>query len=339
MQMLTADSKPKILVTGAAGFIGSHLVPRLLETGHAVSCPVRDGAASSESSRRRLADLEKLQAQYRDKLQLARTPDASAVSQAVQLAKPEICVHLAGRSWVRESVALPELYAEANYGATVALLKALCQSGCRRVVFASTMVVYGKDAPLPYSEGSLGSAPASPYGASKLACEVLLNMYHALGKLETVNLRLFSAYGPDLRPDLVPHLIASAILQGKPFTLFGDGSSVRDYIEIRDVLEAIVAACQAKESYAALNIGSGVGTTLLELIELLQKHLGRKAELVYKPPVQGELRAAVPDISLAREKLKWEPRVGIDEGMARLAEWFTIQARKDTALPRKPKCV
>ena len=311
-----------ILVTGCAGFIGSHLLPRLLERGHAVGGLVRDNDASSDSSRRRLAGLLALQAQYKDKLRILRSAGLATLPRDVELLKPEICVHLAGRSWVRESVARPELYVEANCGTTVALLEALCSCACRRVVFASTVMVYGKDAPLPYREAHLGSAPASPYGASKLACEVLLNTYSALRKIETVNLRLFSVYGPDMRQDCVPHLIASAIMQGKPFTLFGDGSSSRDYIEIRDVLNAIEAACQGRESHPALNIGSGVGTKLLELIALLERHLARKAELAHKPPVPGELSVALPDITLAREKLKWEPRVKIEEGMARLAEWF-----------------
>jgi len=308
-------------VTGAAGFIGSHLVPRLLQTGHCVCGLVRGPNTSSESSRRRSAALEALQAQYQDGLQLIRPADAAALKQDLQRAKPEICVHLAGRSSVRESVACPEQYVEANYSATVGLLDALSACGCRRVVFASTVMVYGPDAPLPYREAHLGSAPASPYGASKLAGEVLLNTYSALRKLETVNLRLFAVYGPDMRRDCVPWLIASAIREGRPFTMFGDGSSTRDYIEVRDVLSAIEAACAGRESHAALNIGSGAGTTLRELIALLERHLALKAKLDCKPPVPGELAVALPDISLAKEKLNWAPRVKIEEGMARLAEW------------------
>jgi UDP-glucuronate 4-epimerase len=140
--------------------------------------------------------------------------------------------------------------------------------------------------------------------------------------METVNLRLFAVYGPDLRQDCVPHLVATAIMKGKPFTVFGDGTSMRDYVEIRDVLSALDAACLGHESHAALNVGSGFGTTLLELIALLEKSLGKKAELVFKPPVPGELLMAVPDISLAMEKLNWEPRVSVEEGTARMAEWF-----------------
>src|SRR5262249_20308829 len=158
---------------------------------------------------------------------------------------------------------------EANYRYTASLLEALYQNGCRRVIQASSVNVYGKDAPLPYSEDHLGGPPSSPYGASKLACEMLANTYHALHKLQTINLRLFSVYGPDLRPDQAPHLIASAILKKQPFNVFGDGSSMRDYIEVEDALDAIESAIASKETFPALNIGSGFGTTLLELIQTI----------------------------------------------------------------------
>jgi UDP-glucuronate 4-epimerase len=187
--------------------------------------------------------------------------------------------------------------------------------------------VYGKDAPLPYMEENLGGAPESPYGASKLACEVLLNTYNLLHKMETVNLRLFSVYGPDLRQDCVPYLIASAILKHRPFTVFGDGSSMRDYIEIDDALNAIEAAIGGNESFPALNIGSGFGTPLLELLHIIEGALGEKAEVVYKPPVPGELPLAVPDISLSMEKLKWEPAVSLEQGIDRMAKWFKNGAR------------
>jgi UDP-glucuronate 4-epimerase len=311
-----------ILVTGASGFLGYHLVSRLLTKGYNVTGTIRRAGMASADSRRRMKKLENIAARGLGSLTIARSEEFEALYNTFQKNKPQICVHLAGKSWVRESVGYPELYEEANYRYTASLLEALYQNGCRRVIFASSVHVYGKDAPLPYSEDQIGGAPGSPYGASKLAGEMLVNMYHGLHKLETVNLRLFSVYGPDLRPDQAPHLIASAILKKQPFTVFGDGSSMRDYIEVDDVLNAIERAVESKESYAALNIGSGFGTTLLELIQTIENALGKKAELVYKPPVLGELQVAVPDISLAMEKLKWEPTIDLETGIARVAAWF-----------------
>ena len=311
-----------ILITGATGFIGHHLVSRLLSKGHTVTGTIRRAGMASADSKRRLAKLEKLEGTKKGNLKIVRSEDFESLYTAFQKIKPEICVHLAGRSWVRESVGYPDLYEDANYRYTVGLLETLRLSGCRRVIFISTVMVYGKDAPLPYMEDVLGSAPSSPYGASKLACEVLVNTYSLVHKMETLNLRVFSAYGPDLRPDNVPYLVSAAILKGKPFTIFGDGSSTRDYIEIEDLLNALEAAVTGTGSHPALNIGSGFGTTLSELVALIEQVLGKKAELVYKPVVPGELEIAIPDISLAMEKLQWEPAVTIEKGLERMAEWF-----------------
>jgi len=312
----------KILVTGAAGFIGSHLIAQLLDAGHSVSAMVRYPSTASDQSKKRQGQIDALGAKFKDKLYVFRCEDVTALPGALKKNASEVCVHLAGRSWVRESIGWPELYEDANYRNTVGLVEALRVNGCRRILFASTVMVYGKDAPLPYEEEQLGCAPASPYGAAKLACEILLNSYHALHKLETVNLRLFSVYGPHLRPDTVPYLIASAILKGRPFTIYGDGSSMRDYVEIQDVLRAIQSALTGNESHNALNIGSGFGTPLTDLIQLIEKAFNKKAELVYKPAILGELTVAIPDISLAMEKLKWEPQVSIETGIQRLAEWI-----------------
>ena len=311
-----------ILVTGASGFLGYHLTSRLLTRGYDVTGTIRRAGMASADSRRRMKKLESMNGSAKGKLLIARSEEFEALYNTFKRTPPEVCIHLAGKSWVRESVGYPELYEEANFRFTAALLEALRQNGCRRVIFASSVMVYGKDAPLPYAEPHIGTAPSSPYGASKLACEVLVNTYRQLHKLETVNLRLFSVYGPDLRPDCVPHLIATAIMKGQPFTVFGDGSSMRDYIEVEDVLNAIEAAMHAKPSFDALNIGSGYGASLVDLIRMIEKAMGRRAELVYKPAVAGELHTAVPDITHAMNSLSWEPQVDIEQGIARMAAWF-----------------
>ena len=169
-----------VLVTGAAGFIGSHLVVRLLEAGHRVTGLVHDDQTASAVSARRMAALDNLR-QSHSNLVLhawpASEPQLAGVLAGIQ---PEVCVHLAGRSWVRESIANPALYEQANYRATLLLLEGLRACACRRIVFASSVMVYGAAAPLPYREDALGGAPASPYGASKLGCEILMYTYGLL---------------------------------------------------------------------------------------------------------------------------------------------------------------
>ena len=311
-----------ILVTGCSGFLGYHLVSRLLSKGNDVTGTIRRAGMASADSRRRMKKLESMNGAAKGRLQIARSEEFEALYNTFRRSPPDVCIHLAGKSWVRESIGYPELYEEANYRFTAALLEALRQTGCKRIVFASSVMVYGRNAPLPYSESQLGSAPSSPYGASKLACEVLVNTYRELHKMQTVNLRLFSVYGPDLRPDTVPHLIASAIQKGQPFTIFGDGTAMRDYIEVDDVLSAFEAAVAGTESYDALNIGSGFGTQLSDLICMIEKAMGRRVEVVNKPAIAGELHTAVPDISLAMNTLNWEPKVDIEQGIVRMAAWF-----------------
>jgi len=140
--------------------------------------------------------------------------------------------------------------------------------------------------------------------------------------METVNLRLFTVYGPDLRQDQVPHLITTAMLRNQPFTIFGNGSAMRDYVDVDDVVAAIEAAMLGTGSHPALNIGSGFGTTLLELIAEIEKGLGKKCEIVHKPAIAGELAIAVPDITSTMEKLRWEPQVPLEQGIARMLTWF-----------------
>jgi UDP-glucuronate 4-epimerase len=318
----------RVLVTGAAGFLGYHLTIGLLKAGEHVIALVRPSVAASAGGKRRLKLIEAAGAEYPGRLEIVRAELGPQARDVLVMLHPDACVHLAGRSWVRESIGWPEQYVEANLSKTALLLEALREAGTRRVVLASTCMVYGSDAPLPYMEEELGDAPPSPYGATKLAAEMLMNSYASLYEMETVNLRIFSAYGPELRQDCVPHLIASAIQSGKPFTVFGEGDSIRDYIEVDDVVSAFVAALSAHTPQPALNIGSGFGTELATLIRMIEDGLGKKATLVHKPPVPGELHAVIPDITLSIDKLGWEPHCPIEDGIARFCRWA-----KESGLP------
>jgi UDP-glucuronate 4-epimerase len=311
-----------ILITGAGGFIGYHLASRLLESGFNVIGTIRRAGMSSADSKQRLKKLEVRAAKSSGKLQIVRCEEYEGLYNMLQKLRPEVCVHLAGKSSVRESINNPELYQEANYRFTASLLETLRRSGCRRVIYASSVMVYGGDAPVPYQEDQIGSSPLSPYGASKLAGEVLVNTYSRLYKIEAVTLRLFSAYGPHLRRDCVPYIFASAILQGQPLTVFGDGSAMRDYIEIEDVVNAFQAAILGGNSDLTLNVGSGFGTSTVELIHILEKALKKKAKIIFKPAINGELNVAVPDISQAMNILQWEPKISLEAGAARMAAWF-----------------
>lgn len=311
----------RVLITGAAGFIGLHLTEGLLAAGERVLALVRPTASASDNTRRRTKLFEAMGQRNAGNLELVRAEIGPDINDVIKKVAPDVCVHLSGRSWVRESIGWPEQYVEANMNRTTMLLEALRNAGCKRVVFASSSMIYGADAPLPYMEEETGTFPASPYGATKLGCEMQMNAFAVLHGVQTVNLRLFSVYGPDIRPDSVPFLIAAAAMKGKPFTVFGDGSSMRDYVEISDVVAAIIAAVRGKMSYPALNIGSGFGTSLLELIQMIETGLGKKVELIHKPPVVGELPIAVPDITLAIDKLNWEPKCTIEDGIGNFCRW------------------
>lgn len=314
----------RIVVTGAAGFIGGHLFRRLLKQGHALCGIVRTSGDASLSSATGTATLQALVEGHPDAA-LRACNSLDALHEIVVRFQPDACVHLAGRSSVRESLQNPGLYEEANCRFSMGLLQALRASGCRRVVHASTVMVYGKDAPSPYQEDRLGSAPLSFYGASKLAVETQMNAWRALHGMETINLRLFSVYGAGLRRDCVPYLIASAILEARNFNVFGDGSSQRDYVALDDVLDALEAALAVRWTKIfprALNIGSGKGTRLSDLIRLLEQGLDKKLALDFNPPVQGELHSIVADIALAETSLVWRPRVELANGMGGLAKWF-----------------
>jgi UDP-glucose 4-epimerase len=292
------------LVTGGAGFIGSHLVDALLDRGDTVA--VLDDLSSGRADR------------VPDGVPLHRVDvtDAPAVAEAVAAERPEAVFHLAAQVDVRRSVADPAFDARVNVGGTAAVLEAARAAGARRVVLASTGgALYGDDAPLPTPEDSR-LAPFSPYGASKAAAESYCGLYTRLHGLSTLVLRFGNVYGP--RQD--PHgeagviaIFAGAAVEGRPVTVFGDGTQTRDYVYVGDVAVGFLAAA-GSEATGAFNIGTGIETSVLELVEAMG------VEARHEPARTGEVARSCLDVSRARAELGWSAQVRLDDGLRRTVE-------------------
>jgi UDP-glucose 4-epimerase len=288
----------KALITGGAGFIGSHLLDALLERGDSVA--VVDDLSSGR--RERVPDSVPL-----------HVTDIAEIDAAMQRERPDVVFHLAAQVDVRKSVADPARDAWTNAAGTASVLEAARRSGARRVLLASTGgALYGEDAPLPTPEDAT-LQPFSPYGTSKAAAELYLGLFNRLYGLSTLALRFGNVYGP--RQD--PHgeagviaIFAGAAAEGRPVTIYGDGSQTRDYIYVDDVVSAFIAAAQCDVT-GAVNVGTGVETTVLELVE----QMGVPAE--HAPPRTGEVARSCLSVRRAADLLGWEAAVPLAEGLQR----------------------
>ena len=311
----------KILVTGAAGFIGSHLSSRLLQDGHEVlGLDSFDPYYNPALKEQHVAQLGAFPG---FKLQRGDIRDASLVSEVIEQFAPERIVHLAARAGVRPSIADPATYAEVNVTGTTHILEAAARAHIP-VVFASSSSVYGDAAPPPYREDDAATHPVSPYAATKRAGELLAYTYHHLHGLPVTCLRFFTVYGPRQRPDMAIHKFAKAILKGDTITLFGDGSTARDYTFIGDIVNGVTAATlRAPElGYAIFNLGSGRTIELKQLVELLEKITGKNATIEWQGDQPGDVKLTYADITEARAKLDYEPHTTMEEGLRATVEWL-----------------
>lgn len=309
------------LVTGGAGFIGSHVCEQLLQSGHAVwAFDDLNGFYDPELKRRNLREIQAQPAPFTfvegDLTQRAEVDDA------LNGAKFDQVIHLAARAGVRPSLEQPALYQRVNVEGTVNLLEAGRLAGVKKFVIASSSSVYGINSKAPFAEHDPVFSAISPYAASKLACEALGHVYHHVYGLDIVMLRFFTVYGPRQRPDLAIHKFAQLIRAGKPVPVYGDGSAARDYTYITDILQGVMACTQKEFGYEIFNLGESQTVTLQRLIELLEKALDTKAAIEHYPPQAGDVPLTCADISKARERLGYQPQVRIEEGLARFARWF-----------------
>jgi len=309
------------LVTGGAGFIGSHVCERLLGAGHCVwAFDELNNFYDPAIKRRNLHDIQALAKPF--EFIHGDLTDRAALDELFSSVKFDQVIHLAARAGVRPSLEEPALYQRVNVEGTVNVLEAARLNGVKKITIASSSSVYGVNAKVPFSESDPIFSAISPYAASKLACEALGHVYHHIYSMDVIMLRFFTVYGPRQRPDLAIHKFANLISAGKPIPVFGDGSTARDYTFITDIVDGVMACTRKEFGFEVFNLGESQTVTLSQLIELLERAIGKKAIINRQPTQPGDVPITFADVSKARAKLEYNPRVKIAEGIPLFVEWF-----------------
>ena len=307
-----------ILVTGGAGFIGSHVVEALLAQGDKVT--VVDDFNDFYDPALKWRNVAAFA--NRATIVEADIRDATALRATFSTCRLDAVAHIAARAGIRPSVAQPRLYTEVNVLGTQNLLELAREFGVPKFVFASSSSVYGVGQAAPFREDAALLHPISPYAATKLAAEALGHVYHHLHGVNVTCLRLFTVYGPRQRPDLAIHKFTSAILRGKPVEMYGDGTTARDYTYSDDVVQGFLAALDRCAGFEIVNLGESRTVELRELVQLIEKAAGKKAQLRLLPPQPGDVPITYADISKAKRLLGYDPQVNIEEGIQRFVDWF-----------------
>jgi len=313
----------KALITGAAGFIGSHLSERLLADGwDVVGIDNFDDFYDPQIKRRNISDCLK-----NNNFQLieADIRDGQAMDKAAG-EDVRIIVHLAAMAGVRPSIAQPLLYADVNVNGTMVLLELAKKHRIDKFIFGSSSSVYGNNEKVPFSEVDSVDSPISPYAATKKAGELICHTYHHLYGTSITCLRFFTVYGPRQRPDLAIHKFAKLIEQDKPIPVYGDGSMMRDFTYIDDIINGIVSAMGRCDGFNIYNLGESEPITVNDLIAEIEKALGKKAVREYQPPQPGDVERTYADITKAAENLAYKPSTSIHAGLKQFVAWL----RKNT---------
>ncbi len=310
----------RVLVTGGAGFIGSHLVEVLLNDKNTVVCvddfnDYYDPAIKRQNVLIALKDSNYTLCEF-DILSY------EALDSIFKKHSFDVVVHLAARAGVRPSIEQPRLYQKVNIEGTVNLLDLCVRYRVPKMVMASSSSVYGNNQKVPFSENDSVDHPISPYAATKKACELIGYTYHALHGLSVSCMRFFTVYGPRQRPDMAIHKFTRLIDAGKPVPFFGDGTSRRDYTYISDIIQGLVKTIQRCEGYRIYNLGESQTITLMDLIHVIETHLNKKAILNRLPNQPGDVNITYADISRAKAELNYYPSTSVDEGIARFVAWY-----------------
>jgi UDP-glucuronate 4-epimerase len=321
--MQLAENSQTILVTGAAGFIGSHAAEALLARGHRVIgvdnfCDFYD-RSWKELNLRSISESavgSKLAVEEID------ITDGAAISALVAKTKPHAILHLAAMAGVRPSIEQPAYYARVNVEGTTHLLQAAVDNGVKKFVFASSSSVYGNLGRVPFSEEDPVAEPISPYAATKRSGELICYTYWHLYRLPVFCLRFFTVFGPRQRPDLAIHKFTRLISQGLPVPVFGDGSTSRDYTFVEDIVAGILASLDRCDRYRIYNLGGSDPVTLSHLIQSLEAVIGKSAIIDRRPAQLGDVERTFADLTRSKLELGYAPRVSLLDGLNRFVTWY-----------------
>jgi UDP-glucuronate 4-epimerase len=318
---MPSATQQNVLVTGAAGFIGSHSAEALIERGYRVIgvdnfCDFYDRSwkeMNLQSVRGAARGLE---------IEEIDITDGPSIDRLVAKTKPVAILHLAAMAGVRPSIEQPGYYARVNVEGTTHLLQAAVRHKVKKFLFASSSSVYGNMAKVPFSEEDPVSEPISPYAATKRSGELLCYTYWHLYQLPVFCLRFFTVYGPRQRPDLAIHKFTRLISRGEPVPFFGDGSTSRDYTFVEDIVNGIMLSLQHCDRYRVYNLGGSDPVTLRELVDELQRAIGKTAILDKRPAQLGDVERTYADLTRSTTELRYKPKVSLSEGLGRFVSWF-----------------
>ncbi|HEY6874263.1 MAG TPA: GDP-mannose 4,6-dehydratase [Geobacteraceae bacterium] len=319
----------RILVTGGAGFIGSHLCERLLSAGHDLI--VIDNFADfydPRLKRRNVAEVAQAAVRGGREFTLCEGDirDGAFVTALFAQERPEAVVHLAAAAGVRPSIQDPLYYEEVNIRGTMHLLEAARAAGIRPFVFASSSSVYGNNPKVPFAETDPVDHPISPYAATKKAGELICHTYHHLYGMNVACLRFFTVYGPRQRPDLAIHKFTRLLLEGKPIPLYGNGTTSRDYTYVDDIVggveKALAWVCTDEARYDIFNLGESRPVELRRLVEIIEAETGEKARIERLPLQPGDVERTYADIAKSAAMLGYRPTTSIEEGIRAFVRWY-----------------
>lgn len=346
-----------IVVTGGAGFIGSHLSEKLLSLGHRVIVIdnfhefyplgikirnilestdnkelIKDFKEIEESSSKKIKKEEIIKAlcdvteSRKYKLYYCDIRDKENLDKIFSEEKPDVVINLAGLAGVRPSISQPILYEDVNIKGYMNLLETCVKYNVNKFIQASSSSVYGNNKKVPFSENDIVDFPISPYAATKKSCEIIGHVYHSLYKIDMFQLRFFTVYGERQRPDLAIHKFVKNICDGKTISIYGDGSSKRDYTYIGDIVDGIIKSMEYlfknKNIYEILNLGNSNAVSLKEMVETIENEFNIKAKKEYLPMQAGDVEKTYADISKAKQLIGYSPSIIFSERIKRFVKWY-----------------